>query len=128
VRSWHKIRVIPRLKARFVPQGRAPIRDRGQHLEDLAVLFASCDSFSNLEADRLTASERRHLRAAVSQLSDMGHVAWAVVNRSTEHSRSKRALQWPSTFALELGEHLNGGNGREPSEPVRTQTKSICAA
>ena len=55
-------------------------RDRGRHLEDLAVLFASCDSFAGLAPDRLTATERRHLRPAVVLLSDSGHVAWAVLD------------------------------------------------
>lgn len=55
-------------------------RDRGRHLEDLAVLFASCDGFAGLDAGRLTASERRHLRVAIGQLSDTGHVAWAVLD------------------------------------------------
>lgn len=52
-------------------------RDRGRHLEDLAVLFATIDSVTALGIERLTSRDKRHLQGPVRLLSNTQHVAWS---------------------------------------------------
>lgn len=66
-------------------------REPGRHLEDLAVLLASAGGRRVLSLDRLTPGDRRHLRGAVTVLSDRGHEAWAILD-SPDRAVGQRAL------------------------------------
>lgn len=55
-------------------------RERGRHLEDIAVLLSSSGGARRLELDRLTIKDKRHLRPAISMLDDNLHDAWLVLD------------------------------------------------
>lgn len=55
-------------------------RDRGRHLDDLAVLLAAAGGRRGLGLDRLTRRDKQHLRPAFDQLGDSGHDAWMVLD------------------------------------------------
>jgi len=54
-------------------------RDRGRHLEDLAVLLAAAGGRRRLALERLTKSDKRYLRGVMKHLSDPGYSAWSVL-------------------------------------------------
>lgn len=54
-------------------------RDRGRHLEDLAVLLASSGGRRALDLERLQRRDKQHLRPAIAVLADEGHDAWLVL-------------------------------------------------
>ncbi len=55
-------------------------RDRGRHLDDIAVLLAAAGGRRGLGLDRLTRRDKQHLRPAFSQLADTGHDAWMLLD------------------------------------------------
>ena len=80
-------------------------RDPGRHLEDLGVLLASSGGRRVLDLGRLTAGDRRHLRRAVTELSDPGHEAWAVLDQ-IDRAVGQRAL-------AAVLDAVHGGGGAE---------------
>ncbi len=58
---------------------RADHRDRGRHLEDVAVLLASSGGRRRLAPERLSRTDKQHLRPAMDELVDAEHVAWSVL-------------------------------------------------
>lgn len=69
-------------------------RDRGRHLEDLAILLASSGGRRALALDRLTKKDKQHLRPAIEVLQDDGHGAWFILqarDRAVAH-RARAAV------------------------------------
>lgn len=58
---------------------RADHRDRGRHLEDVAVLLASSGGRRRLAPERLSRTDKQHLRPAMDELVDAEHAAWSVL-------------------------------------------------
>jgi hypothetical protein len=65
-------------------------RDRGRHLEDMAVLLAASGGRRALGLDRLTKRDKQHLRPALGVLADIGHDAWSVLEYD-DRARAQRA-------------------------------------
>lgn len=65
-------------------------RDRGRHLDDLAVLLAAAGGRKGLGLDRLNRRDKQHLRPAFTQLADNGHDAWMLLD-ATDRAIGQRA-------------------------------------
>ena len=67
-------------------------RDRGRHLDDLAVLLAAAGGRRGLGLDRLTRRDKQHLRPAFGQLADSGHDAWLLLD-ANDRAIGQRAAE-----------------------------------
>lgn len=65
-------------------------RDRGRHLEDAAVLFASIESVGELDLN-LNANDRRRLRALAIDLTNQLHPGWLTLDER-DQGRGQRNL------------------------------------
>ena len=73
-------------------------RDRARHLEDLVSLLAGSGGRRILDLQRLTPSDKRHVRAAFTELVEPRHVSWGSLH-PTARAVGQRAAQ---AFAEEL--------------------------
>jgi hypothetical protein len=51
-------------------------RDRGRHLDDLAVLLACVADASDLDYGSMSKNDRKRIRSATDELSDLAHASW----------------------------------------------------
>jgi hypothetical protein len=90
-RDWYALKGADRVVRIAVPDALGAIvakaaayaadqRDRGRHLDDLAVLLASAGGRRGMGLDRLSRRDKQHLRPALSQLADSGHDGWMLLD------------------------------------------------